>query len=173
MSRFLCSLLLLFLVTACNNKNETSSQKPTPDYFKVEVGLDNNGSYTVVNINSVKGLWENYVKQVLGSAKSIELTDFRIVKARAAGADAPLADNYMLISRTADGLTKAAALLELKGDKFYFLKEAENAIAYSVLVCAGQCSNGCDPIVVNAEGKQLLNCSECVDCNKIVGEIGE
>lgn len=173
MNRYIYSLFFLLILAACNNKKESASTA-MPDYFKDEIGVNEGGVYRVTGQDSIKPLWEGYVMQTLGLQKEIELKDFRIVKASTKSQEegAEAVEYYMLVSSTADGKTKAAALLDLKGDKFYFLKAAEKAVTYSVLVCVGECSEGCDPVMSITRGGQFLNCSECVECNKMDGEIG-
>ena len=173
MNRYIYSLFFLLVIAACNNKKE-SAKVVMPDYFKQEIGIDKEGEYKVTGQDSIKSLWQDYVAQALGSQREVQLKDFKIVKAKTKEneEETGAVDYYMLVSSTADGKIKAAALLELKGDKFYFLKTAENAVTYSVLVCAGECSEGCNPIMSITRGGQLLNCSECLECNKMDGEIG-
>lgn len=161
------------MLAACNNKKESASAA-TPDYFKLEIGVNENGVYKVTGQDSIRDSWERYVSQAHGSQKDSRLKDFRIIKAETKSQDEETqpVEYYMLVSSTADGKTKAAALLELKDGKFYFLRTDEDAVTYSVLVCAGECSEGCDPIMSVNRGRQFLNCSECVECNKMDGEIG-
>lgn len=173
MNRYIYSLFFLLILAACNNKKESAPIAP-PDYFKQEIGIYNEGVYKVTGEDSIRDLWEDYVTQTLGSPTKIKLENFRIVKASTKGLEeeAETVEYYMLVSSTGDGKTKAAALLELREDKFYFLKAAENAVTYSVLVCVGECREGCDPVMSITRGGQFLNCSECVECNKMDGEIG-
>lgn len=173
MNRYFYSLFLLLFLAACNNKKE-SAPMAMPDYFKLEIGVNEDGVYKVTGQDSIRDSWETYVAQTIGYQKDTKLKDFRIVRAMAQGQDeeAAMTEYYMLVSSAADGKTKAAALLELRGDKFYFLKTNEDAVTYSVLICTGECSEGCDPVMSVTRGGQFLNCSECVECKKMEGEIG-
>ena len=173
MNRYIYSLFFLVLLAACNKKKESDAMA-MPDYFMQEIGVDNKGVYQVTGQDSIRDLWEEYVAQSLGSQKNIQLRDFRIIKGKAQGQEeeTEALEYYMLVSSTADGKTKAAALLELRNGKFYFLKTDKDAVTYSVLVCTGDCKEGCDPVMSINRGRQFLNCSGCVECNKTDGEIG-
>jgi hypothetical protein len=169
MKHYISGLLLVLLFAACNSKSDTTKDNTT-SYLNQAVGTNVNDTYTITNLDTIKAEWEKSLQIKLNSASKVELKGFEIIEAQTEG-DAT-ADYYILHSRTDDGRTRVAALLELKGDKFYFdLNQLDNSEAYNIVICKGECDQGCLPIVrVQNEVKHLI-CSSCVDCEKFDGEM--
>lgn len=127
------------------------------DPAKEVVGVDNDGVYTISNPEEIAASWEKSV--------SAELTGFEIVKSKTEG-DA-VEDFYMLVARTEDGTSKVASLLEFKDNKFYFLSPKQESTGSHVLViCKGDCDEGCLPLVRVKSGNRYLICSSCAECLK-------
>ncbi len=159
--RCLFAALLVFLLISC--KKEADTADPGNTYPKQAVGTVNNGAYTITKPDEIKKSWETY----LGG--TFKLAGFEIVKGKTEG-DA-VEDFYMIVARTEDGAAKVASLLELKSDKFYLGSvDNEGPGAYRLVVCKGECDNGCLPVVMIRNGAENLICSSCADCEK--NEIG-
>ena len=161
--------LMLLLVTACTSKTEKTSETISEqNYEEFEVGYKKEGSFKISNLDLVKKEWENRLQS---DGRAISLKNFRIVEGTTAGDSAQL--YYILVANSADGKIKTASLLNLKDTVFYFetYRDQDNSTFYSNIICEGDCTEGCDPIVTISNGKRYLNCSQCPNCLKNEGEI--
>ena len=159
----------VLLLTACNSKPEKTSEiSDKQDYQELQVGVRKEGLLSVTNQEIIKKEWE---KRLADDNTVLSLRDFKIVEGTTAGDSTE--QFYMLVANTADGKMKAASLLVLKENVFYFdtYQDQDGSNFYSNIICEGDCTEGCDPIVTISNGRRYLNCSQCVDCVKKEGEI--
>ncbi|TRW26408.1 hypothetical protein FMM05_03240 [Flavobacterium zepuense] len=147
--KFFVVLFLLIIGVSC--KNETVPKES--NYPENIVGTAQGESYTVTSADVIQPEWEKYL-----SDKSSSIETFEIIKGRTTG-DA-VKDFYMLVGKCKDGQT-IAALLDLKGNNFYF--NQANPVAVR---CHGTCTGGCLPIATAIKGAVFLSCSPCADCIK-------
>lgn len=146
--KFLVLLFLLAIGVSC--KNETS--KNESNYPDIRVGAAQGTKYTVTATDIIKPVWEKHLK---GSGT---IDAFEIVKTSTTGDT--IKDCYVLVGKCNDGKT-IAALLQLKGNDFYF--DESNPVT---VTCHGECPNGCLPIATANNGAVFLACSPCPDCIK-------
>lgn len=163
----------VFLILAFSCKNNTEKDAATGDtYPLIAVGTNYNGDYEVNDPDALKKQWEAKLAEDSSFDKSkIDLQGFEIIKGKTEGDAAE--DFYMLVARSADGITKVAALLELKDKDFYFEKQKgpNGKYVYFNIVCTGQCDKGCLPVVKLINGKKYLQCTDCLDCVKTENEM--
>lgn len=154
-------LLISILLLSCNNgkKNNSSSK----DYLETVVGTVNNGEYILSEPELIKEKWE---AELAKKKPGMTLEAFEITKGKTSGDTEE--EYYMLLSRTEDGTVTAAALLTLKGNEFYFeSSEGTGGSIHTLIMCMGDCREGCMPTVSISNGIKYLNCSPCMDCSKL------
>jgi len=147
-AKFFVVLFLLIIGVSC--KKETAPKES--DYSENIVGTAQGENYTVTAADVIQPEWEN-----LGENRNT-IETFKIVKGLTTGDAAK--DFYMLVGKCEDGQT-IAALLQLKGNDFYF--DQSNPVA---IRCHGTCTTGCLPIATANKGAVFLSCSPCADCIK-------
>lgn len=167
MKNHLFILLLAIFFISC--KNEV---KPEDDnsYPRAVVGTNTNGNYEISDLSVIKKNWEMQISEKLDGAV-VNLEVFEIVKGTTVGDAAQ--EFYILTARNDAGNINSSALLELRGDKFYFEKEPrpDSEDVYLNIVCSGECNEGCLPVVKSVNGSMFLVCSDCADCMKIENEM--
>jgi len=161
MRHFIVALFLL-IMTSC--KNEKATGRVGSSYPENPVGSNKDGAYT---LEDPKGLAKEWQTNIGGD---IKLTGFEIIKSHVEGN--PDKEFYMVMARTEDANTTAAALVRLKGDKFYFGREEKsNSDSYVIITCKGDCASGCLPVMMTNNGSDYLVCSPCADCAKDEKEV--
>lgn len=162
MKKLLPLVLLLLIALSCKNGGNAGS-----NYLKEPVGSIKNGKFTITNLADIKEQWQAAAGQesTAGMPES-----FEIVQGTTQG-DVQQ-DYHILVSKNKDGSVKTAALLSLKGNKFYFEKQqgAESMIYFKV-ICSGSCPTGCNPVVRITGNSKFLVCTPCADCIKAEGEM--
>lgn len=160
--------VFVLLLTACNSKSDnTSATLNDNDYFQVEIGKNENGRFTITQLEPIKQDWESRLNN---NGNRLTLTEFKIVKAYTT--DESPVEYYLLIANSKDGRLRTASLLNLKGNSFFIDTRKDNgALSYSNIVCEGNCNEGCLPVVSIHNGTRYLNCSQCVECVKKETEI--
>lgn len=162
MKKYFYSIMVVLLILSCKNENSVK----TLSYAQEAVGEHNNGVFTITNEEVIKAEWESQLKAESSDSSSVNLEAFEIIKGKVE--DDNSEDYFMLIARSNDGYTKAAALLELKEDKFYFQNvEGSDDDIYNYTVCRGDCNEGCMPVVKYSNKTKYIICSPCIDCMKI------
>lgn len=167
MKKHLLIVILAICFVSC--KNEVKSEDNS-SYPRAVVGTNTNGVYEISDLSVIKENWEKQISKKL-SGDIIALEAFEIAKGKTEGDTAE--DFYILIARNEKGTLHSSALLELKDGKFYFEKESrpDSEEVYLNIVCSGECSEGCLPVVKSVNGSRFLVCSDCADCMKIENEM--
>jgi hypothetical protein len=159
MNKTLLFILALLLVLSCK---EQGNKSVTDSYLDQPVGINNDGKFEITNLNVIKDQWQAALKS---EHYDEQLTNFTIKKSLTQGEAQQ--DYYILLGKNDKGTIKTAAILNLKGNKFYFEKqEGAESLVYLKILCAGDCPSGCDPVVNVVNNKKFLICTPCEDCFK-------
>ncbi len=157
--------ILFFLLTslffiACKkntsgDKNDDAVKIEETSVAKILVGEIVNGKFVVNNPDAILKKWDDRLN---GSVKlnPPEIKEGFIEKTGE--------KYYILVSHSQDDSLKAACLLTLENNKFYF----DGADGYLLITCRGSCDGSCEITVVSNEGKRILVCTDCPDCVKSV-----
>lgn len=150
----LFTVFLFLLVLSCKNERGATVGSIYPEEAAAVV---KDGAVKLLDEAELAGSWG---KRTGG----LKLIAFEVIKGKTE--DDAAEDYYMVLARTEEGI-KVAALLEMKGDKFYFdTAGQENAESYLLVVCKGACAQGCLPVVKLDNGILRIVCSACTDCSK-------
>ncbi len=153
--RTLLSLLFVLSIISC--KKEDSKDIIGSIYPEEAVAASKDGAISLLDEGELSKSWE---KRMDGA----KLSGFEVAKGKTEGDVAE--DFYMVVARTDEGIM-VASLLEKKGDKFFFSTPGpEGGDSYLLVICKGECSGGCLPVVKSANGEKRVICSSCADCTK-------
>lgn len=147
-------MFFVFFLFSCKNEDKATVGSIYPEEA---AAIAKDGEIRLLDEAELQKSWEKRLE-------GMKLTAFEVIKGKTEGEDGE--DYYMVLARTEDGI-KVAALLEMRGDKFYFDASGQkDSESYLLVVCKGECDQGCLPAVKLAEGAKRIICSSCADCSK-------
>ena len=156
-------LFMLILLTACNSKSEKKAHEEQADTYIHQAGEVKGNEFVISNLDIIKSQWEQSIQLSLNGTATLK--DFQIKKVITEGEREEEA--YIFQATTNDGVAKVAALIELKGEKFYFVENPGAPRSYRITICTSNCEKGCDPVVSIVGGEMALFCSSCPSCERI------
>lgn len=154
--------LLGILLLSC--KNDKKSNNKPESYINTLVGtVSNDGKFICADDQQIRDKWQHELSK---RNPDLKLANFEIVEGTAQGDE--LQTYYMLVSRENSGSITCAALLSLKDKEFYFkTTDGTDGTMHTILMCEGECKEGCKPIITINSGTIYLSCSPCLDCTKL------
>lgn len=171
MKKYIAGLLLILLVVSCNTKKEEVLPDEAASYISKPIGIEKNGEYNIIDIDTIKHKWNVDLKEKLHLPDVESLTDFKIVKTTTQGDTQETC--YLLLAYASDGSATVGSVLYLENNKFYFETEERQGINSSqMIICkSGEGQPNCNPVVVLHNKEKYLICSSSGECEKIVSEI--
>lgn len=172
MKNCILGLFLLLIMTACNTKNDSNAKNDSTaknvdaSYYSGAIGTIENGKYNIVNADAIEREWEASLKRRLRLHDSIGFETLEIIKVKTLGDI--VEDCYILVAKTKGNSVTMSAILEHKGDDFYFMtKYMSGGKGYLAVICKGECKTGCYPGVRLQKDDKYLVCSSCTECEKM------